>query len=259
MAKKDRRSRDQKRKAKLAKEARRAHGATSSLAYTGNKYKTDEYVPLVFRTELAIHEADVMTGRELTDQAVRGALEKLVIQLRQGALPPPDRRDEVRHVKGQEDDLLLWNIRRNWEILFDEGQTWGQTALIGVLRTLLGSINTWSTPSARSRGYLQFLEGFIKKTGASVRAVPLEGELPPEEEEDELLELGREWLLDGNAEAEGEFRRLADRRMHGGEAESVVEVAQQLIGELVGGDPRALRELSALSIQAQREMQKHLS
>jgi hypothetical protein len=255
MAKKDRRSRDQKRKAKLAKEARRARGTTSSLAYTGNKYKTEEYVPLMFRTELAIHEADVMTGRELTDQAVRGALEKLVIQLRRGALPPPDRRDEVQHVKGQEEDLLLWNLRRNWEILFDEGQTWGQTALIGVLRTILGSVNTWSSPSARSRGYLQFLEGFLKQGGASVRAAPLGEELPPEEE-DELLELGRDWLLDGNAEAEGEFRRLADRRMHGGEAESVVEVAQQLIGELVGGDPRALRELSALSIQAQREMQK---
>ena len=64
MSKKKRLSHDQKRKAKLAKEARK-NPQRSPLAYTGNKYKTDELVPIVYETELAIHEADAITGRRL--------------------------------------------------------------------------------------------------------------------------------------------------------------------------------------------------
>jgi hypothetical protein len=263
MSKRDRRSRDQKRKAKLAKRAHKAREHTSALAYTGTKYKKDEYVPLVFRTELGIHEADVMTDRKLTDRDVQRALEKLVLELRQDTLPPPDQRDEVQHTPGQEEDLLTWNIRRNWQILDEEQDVpFGKEATIGVLRTILGSIETWSSPSAHSRGYLQFIEGFLKRTGANVQAFTEgpDGELieVEEEEEDELLELGRSFYQDGDAAAGSAFRRLADDRMHAGDGESVVGVAQQLIGELGMEDPAALKELSALSIQAQREMQKRL-
>jgi len=68
MAKK-RLSRDQKRKAKLAQRARkdRAH---ESLAYTGNRYKGEDLVPLMHRTETAIYECFVLTGRALIDRRV---------------------------------------------------------------------------------------------------------------------------------------------------------------------------------------------
>ena len=52
MAKNDRLSRDQKRRAKLKKRSERSH-KHESLAYAGKKYKTDEFVPIFYRTERA--------------------------------------------------------------------------------------------------------------------------------------------------------------------------------------------------------------
>jgi hypothetical protein len=43
--------------------------------------------------------------------------------------------------------------------------------VIGVVRTILGSLETWRSQSMHSRGYLQFLEGFLKKAGVNVRRV----------------------------------------------------------------------------------------
>ena len=62
MGKKKQLSRDQKRKAKLAKKAKR-HEPHLDLAYQGNKYKTPELSPVFYEAELAIHEADVATDR----------------------------------------------------------------------------------------------------------------------------------------------------------------------------------------------------
>src|SRR5438270_169153 len=81
MGRKNRLSRDQKRKAKLAKQAKKASPA-NSLAITGNRYKTEELLPVVMRTEVGIYEAYVMTGRTLTDHQVASALTKLVLQMR---------------------------------------------------------------------------------------------------------------------------------------------------------------------------------
>jgi hypothetical protein len=253
MSKKDRRSHDQKRKARLAKKARRAHTHASPLAYRGNKYKTDAYLPLVFRTELAIHEADVISRRQITDADVTAALEELIIELRRET--PPDAPGEADQAPGGGRDLIMWNIRQHWQILEEEeAGRWGKESRVGVLRTLLGSIETWSAPGAQSRGYLHFLEGFLKKTGASVREVPAEGEFLPEDEEDELLEVGRDWVFDHEPGAADEFRRLAEERILVGDAESVVDATQQLIGEGGSNDPETMRELSALSLLAQRRM-----
>ncbi|MBV8270565.1 MAG: hypothetical protein JO252_29905 [Planctomycetaceae bacterium] len=51
MGKHDRLNRDQKRKAKLKKRAERSR-KHESLAYTGKTYKTDEYAPIFYRTEV---------------------------------------------------------------------------------------------------------------------------------------------------------------------------------------------------------------
>ena len=91
MGKHDRQSRDQKRKAKLKKRAERSR-KHESLAYAGTRYKTDEYAPLFFRTEVGIYESYVMCDRELTDDEVEAAIERMVLQMRQGSLPPLPRR-----------------------------------------------------------------------------------------------------------------------------------------------------------------------
>ena len=68
MSKKKRLSHDQKRKAKLAKEARK-NPPRSVLAYTGNKYKTDALTPVFLATETPIYEIFVLTDGQLTDQS----------------------------------------------------------------------------------------------------------------------------------------------------------------------------------------------
>src|SRR4051794_27674638 len=101
MSKKKRLSHDQKRKAKLAKEARK-NPQRSPLAYTGNKYKTEELVPIVYETELAIHEADAITGRRLTDRVVEAALEKLILEMRRAPLPPLEGTRALEYREGEE-------------------------------------------------------------------------------------------------------------------------------------------------------------
>src|SRR4051795_13507622 len=120
MGKNDRHSRDQKRKAKLKKRAERSR-KHESLAYTGARYKTDEYAPLFCRTEVGIYESYVMCDRELTDDEVEAAIERMVIQMRQGPLPALSNSGTMTLSDGGEEDLVIANIRRNWQIMEEEG------------------------------------------------------------------------------------------------------------------------------------------
>lgn len=178
MGKRDRLSRDQKRKAKLKKRAERTRHH-ESLAYAGNKYRSDEFVPVFYRTELGIYESYVMYDRELTDDEVESAVERLVIGMREGPLPPLDASDVMTMTEGGEEDLIIENIRRNWRILEEEGKLPRRDDLIGVLRSILHSISIWRSQSLHARGYLDYIEGFMKKLGVSVRkATPDPGLMP---------------------------------------------------------------------------------
>jgi hypothetical protein len=245
MSKKKRLSHDQKRKAKLAKEARK-NPVRSTLAYTGNKYKTDELLPIVAETELAIHEADVLTGRKLADRKVETALEKLVLEMRKGPLPPLDDTDSLDFKEGEEVDLIVQNIRRRWTEFFTTHPRHTTDTLIGVLRTLLGSIGVWGTRSSHSRGYLGFIEGFLSKGGVRIERLNEDME-PIEEPEDELLEIGRAWILDGQREARAEFIAKIEELYRAGERDRATAVCQQLIGE--GPRPADMAELSELALR----------
>src|SRR5438128_8720062 len=129
-------SHDQKRKAKLAKKAAKWPKAPS-LAYEGSKYKTDELVPLFHQTELGIMQAYKATQERFTDHTVRKALEKLVLQMRQGHLPPVQETDIIQTDADDNADqeLVINSIRRNWQSL--SGSEASLSNKIGVLRTLL--------------------------------------------------------------------------------------------------------------------------
>jgi hypothetical protein len=248
MGKKKHLSHDQKRKVKKAKEAARSR-EESSLAYTGNKYKTDALLPVVMRTETGIYEAYVMTDRRLTDHTVKAALTKLVLQMRQGPLPPLPYTGRLEVVDGQEEELVILNIRRNWEDLFTTMPRPGSETLIGVLRTLIGSVEVWSTRSGSSRGYLNFIEGFLRKGGVSVQKFTPDMEPVPDAEEDPLLEVGRAWC-EGEPGARAEFLAQAEKLIRAGDTDRVVNVCQQLIGE-IGDTTDPMHELSSLSARAQ--------
>jgi hypothetical protein len=246
MSKKKRLSHDQKRKAKLAKEARKSP-QPSVLAYTGNKYKTDELIPIVYETELAIHEADVISGRTLSDRKVGAALEKMILEMRKGPLPPLEGTGTLTFTEGEEVNLIVQNIGGHWMTFFETHPRHSTDTLIGVLRTLLGSIGVWGTRSSHSRGYLSFIEGFLRKGGVRVNRVTDDME-PVEEPEDELLEIGRAWILDGQREARAEFIAKVEELYRAGQRDRAAEVCQQLIGE--GPRPADFAELSALAFRA---------
>jgi hypothetical protein len=84
--------------------------------------------------------------------------------------------------------LIIWNIRRNWQILASEGKQPlpPRDDLIGILRTILGSIEFWRSERMHSRAYLSYLEEFMKKAGVSITVSSSSGEpLPALEDEDE--------------------------------------------------------------------------
>jgi len=175
-------SHDQKRKAKLKKRAERSrkHGA---LAYTGNKYRTDEYAPIFLASERGVMEAHLLLGRSLNDDDVEEAIESLVTQLR-GTLPPYPTEEEASELPDEPRDVIIASIRRNWLNLLEDGRGPSRDDLIGVLGTTLASIDVWRDPERGSMGYLRYLENFLASAGLSIRVEKRVRELPPESPED---------------------------------------------------------------------------
>lgn len=244
---KDRRSRDQKRKEKLAKKQQKER-RNESLAYLGAKYQTEELTPTWMQTEIGIYETYVMTDRKLRDRTVREALENLIRQMRAGALPPLPETDAIEYEIGHEDELVIENIRRRWADHFATKWKPPRDKLIGVLRTILGSIEKVGSPGPQSQSYLLHIAGFLtKKLGVSVEMVA-ENELPSRmpEAEDELVRLGRRWIERGDREARSEFHALADDLLKRWQATRVLDACHLLIGELSGSSEKAA-ELIALA------------
>ena len=251
---KDRRSRDQKRREKLAKRQAKSR-QTEPLAYLGSKYQTEELVPTWLRTEIGIYETFIMTDRKLLDQTVVTALERLITDLRAGALPPLTDDETIQYEEGQEEDLIIENIRRNWAHHFQTEWRPPKDKLIGILRTILGSIEKVRAPGPCSQSYMHHIAGFLtKKMGVSVTQVSDDLERLPEPKEDELIELGRRWIRDQTEASAARFHDLADHLLANGEAERVIDGCHRLIGEVSDPLSEATVELTALSFRARESL-----
>ncbi len=256
MAKKKKKlSRDQKRKQKLRH--RRKGTSQGPQPYRGGKYRGKKYVMALMRAEVGIYETYVMTERQLTDRQVEAGLKSLIQELRSGSYQPAEQRDVVDVEPGAETDLLSWNIRRNWDDLFATQPRHSNADLVGILRVILDSIETWSTPAADSRGYLNYLEGFLTKAGVRVEKVPLDDEPWEEEEEEEetdeeyLRDMGLEWLETEDVEIKREFFEEAKAMIEEGQAEAVINICQYLIGQT--NDQALVNELHPLLQSAYRQ------
>ncbi len=231
---KDRRTREQKRKAKLAKR-NKSLPKSSSLAYTGKKYKKDELIPLLMKAEIGIYESYVMTDRKLLDQTVASALQKLIKQMRTGTLPKLDPTGVITVDEDSQGlDLVMLSIQRNWELYFEENWKPPLEQRIGVLRTILGSLETMRSPSSRSQSYLRYIEGFLtKKLGVKIQQVTEEMVPIPEseEEEDELVLIGRQWILENDLDAKADFLDFAEELIEDEQAEDVIDACNTLLGE----------------------------
>ena len=251
---KDRRSRDQKRRQKLTKRNWKS-AQSESLAYLGKKYQTEELVPTWMQTEIGIYETFVMTDRQLLDQTVVTALESLIRQIRAGLLPPLEDTSEIQYEVGGEVDLVIENIRCNWARHFADEWKPPRDKLVGVLRTILGSIAKVRAPGPQSQSYVRHIEGFLtKKLGVSVKQYSQNLEPIPEPPEDDLLKLGRQWILEENEQAAVDFQELVDFLLKKGAADRVIGCCHQLMGEESDPDSEVVAELTAMSLQAQESL-----
>lgn len=251
---KDRNTRDQKRKKKLQERKQKAR-QTESLAYLGKKYQTDELVPTWMNTEIGIYETYVITDRQLLDETVVAAIERLIRQIRAGTLPPRGDTFEVHYEAGREEELVIESIRRSWDQHFAEEWQPPRDKLIGVLRTILGSIAKVRAPGPRSQSYMRHIEGFLtKKLGVSVKQYSQDMEPVPEPPEDKLLTLGRRWILEESEQAAVEFQELVNHLLKQGAADRVIGCCHQLMGEESDPDSEVVAELTTLSLQAQESL-----
>lgn len=245
-------SHDQRRKKKLADERRKARRNQSS-AYTGERYKTDELIPTWMHTEIGIYQTYVMSDRKLLDQTVVDALEKLIGMMRTGPLPPLPETTEIRYEVGREEDLVIDNVRRSWANHFATEWRPPRDDLIGVLRTILGSIQKVKAPGPRSQSYMYHIAGFLtKQLGVSVQAFSADHKPLPEPKAGELVRLGRQWCDDGSAEARTGFLELVTHLLKTRQARRVIDDCHLVLGEMTDPSSPIVPELTVL-IQKARE------
>ena len=165
-------SRDQKRKAKLAEREKRSRAVEVFTPYSGHKYYSDHWTPVVYATERGIYDVILESKRALTNAQVGRALELLIDHLRSGG-PPAIGNEEaaVPFSTGNAAECVFYNIRRSWRQMIDEGRVVAAADLIGIARTLLYSIEAHGSKTGQARGYVAFLEDFLQPMilGSSAR------------------------------------------------------------------------------------------
>lgn len=250
------RSKAQKRKRRQLQQRQRRTAAKELQPYHGNKYRKDKYVLAIMEAEVGIYETYVMTDRELTDWEVVTSIKNLIRELRSKSYQLAEEGDEARVESSDETDMVQWSIKHNWDNLFTEHPRHSDTELVGILRTILGSVEVWSTYSPNSRGYLNYIEGFLSKAGVQVERSLMEGEeevkMAEVLDEEYLLNLGLEWLNTHGEALKQEFFAESKAMLDGGQAEEVINVCQYLIGQV--NDLGFINELVPLLQPAYRQL-----
>lgn len=173
----DQKKRDKKRREKKAEKKRELRQG-ETLAYFGQKYRTDELVPTFMHAEIGIYQAFVMCDGTFTDATAAAAIERLIRGMRAGTLSPIDVEQIIDYTRGQEEELIVDCIRRSWAAYFANNPKPSRDARIGVLRTMRGSIDTMTTSGPQSRSYLEFIFEFLtNKLGVRMDRV-LSTEIP---------------------------------------------------------------------------------
>ena len=252
MAQKDRKRQQKKRQDKIAKRKnklsqRKAISANSGThAYHGNKYKNAKHVELIVTTESGICFAYLASDRRLTDDLVVFEIEQLITDIRHGKIDDLlDDRPPV--LEDQLDGITTWGILSYWDKDFEVNGVPSRDDLIGILRTLLGSISTRTGPGSKQRGYLQYVEKFL--TDEIGVAFNIEQDLADQSQydeesdeideldelDDELLALGQRWQESSLRQARIDFETEANHRILAGRGCDVVEICLELLDETDNG------------------------
>jgi len=143
---------------------RRKANQAESLAYNGLKYKTDELTPVWFQVESAIYQAYVISEYKLVDRDVKSAVESLIRQTRSGTTSTLDPNEMIRYTPGEEHDLVIACIRLNCAGSETAETRPSRDDFIGVLRSVLGTIELKRVPGPDSQYYLRYIAGFLKRS-----------------------------------------------------------------------------------------------
>jgi hypothetical protein len=102
---------------------------------------------------------------------------------------------------------------------------------------------------------MRHIEGFLTKNlGVSVKSFSHNMEPIPDPPEDDLLRLGRQWVLEEDEQAAVEFQELVGQLLKEGAAERVLNCCHQLLGEESDPDSEIAKELTALTLQARKSL-----
>jgi hypothetical protein len=155
-------SHDQKRKAKLAKRGKKEPRNNEPMPYSGQKYRASAWFRHVYATEKAIHETIKLSNSTLTNKQVKAALIAIIEQIRAGqqAILPEDA-PVVPYASGAEVEYLIWNIRYHWRLLVADVGPVHREDFIGIMRTLLYSLQAHAWKTGEQRGYVAFIEDFL--------------------------------------------------------------------------------------------------
>jgi hypothetical protein len=146
-------------------------------------------------------------------------------------------------------------MRRSWAHRFTPESKPYTDKLIGVLRSILGSIRKVNSPGSGSQSYLQHIARFLtKQLSVSVKAFSAERKPLPKPEEDELVRLGRRWECGGDRDARAEFLELADDLMRSGETSRVLDACHLPTGEICNPNSEVAAELCEVIATARKSV-----
>jgi hypothetical protein len=251
---KDRRSRDQKRKNKLANKSRSSQQA-ASLAYMGEKYKTDSLMQTWLNVEFGIYEVYVVTDRTLLDRTVVSALDTLIRQMRAGTIPQVAEDAGIHYEVGEEEQFVIRNIRRNLANHYQTEWKPPKDQRIGVLRTILGSIEKVRGPGPDSQSYMHHISGFLtRKLGLKVEAFAQDMTPLPEPEEEEFVIIGRRWCSERDEAEKDKFCEAASDMIRNGQAQQVLNVCHELLGKESDPSSEVAAKLTEMVHQARHSL-----
>ncbi|MFM7037149.1 MAG: hypothetical protein ACKO2L_05440 [Planctomycetaceae bacterium] len=160
----------QKRKEKLKKRAEKKPRNNRPEPYFGLHWrqKTD-CAHTLLATEIGICSAWLLGAHRfnLCDDDVVEAVENMILRLRAGQnlLPDPDASEQVLDSEQWDSnpEVFADMILRHWYQISKSGSLPGREDLIGILRTILGSISNVRLERPGSTHYLQFVAEWLRK------------------------------------------------------------------------------------------------
>ncbi len=226
---------------KKQKEQRKRHVAARESTiqpYRGGKYRSDELVPLVHRTEIGIFEAYESSQHTLNDHTVDDALCDLIMRLRRRPLDEIDLSDRSDDDESPDVDQIQRCVLNRWETYFDRNADMSRDELIGVLRTILHSVRVRASSAPDSQLYLKYLVGFLARTGVTADSISRD-ESSQVVDVREFLKCGMAWIQGHVPEAREEFFRMSQEFLDAGHALIVVYICKLLVDECPPGATKA--------------------